>query len=99
MAFPYSEEIAYDSTGINKEIDVCNSDTLNIECTGTGSCVLQGKMTKNSNYKDITAINTNGYDMKKIIDTDDIWVADVSGLYQIRFINITGFTKIQVRLS
>ena len=100
MAQPYSIEVVYDKTkNINNPMLINNRDTLAIKCTGTGSCVLQGRMTHDGDYVNITAINMNGFNTNSTINTEDIYVADVSSLYQIKFTSITGFTKIQVRLS
>ena len=84
------------ANGSANEIKISNltGTDLRIKATGTGSCKVVGKLTASDDWKVLSLVKLNGFDVVDTITDNEIYAADVSGIYAISVQNASGFSKV-----
>ena len=84
------------TNGSANEIKISNltGADLRIKATGTGSCKVVGKLTASDDWEVLSLIKLNGFDVVDTITDNEIYAADVSGIYAISVQNASGFSKV-----
>jgi len=84
------------ANGVAKEVKIYNltGSDLRIKATGTGSCQVVGKLTANDDWKVLSLVKLKGFDVVDTITDNEIYAADVSGIYAISVQNASGFSKV-----
>lgn len=84
------------ANGVAKEVKIYNltGSDLRIKATGTGSCQVVGKLTANDDWKVLSLVKLKGFDVVDTITDNEIYAADVSGIYAISVQSASGFTKV-----
>lgn len=84
------------ANGAAKEVKIYNltGSDLRIKATGTGSCQVVGKLTSSDDWKVLSLVKLKGFDVVDTVTDEEIYAADVSGIYSISVQNASGFTKV-----
>lgn len=84
------------ANGVAKEVKIYNltGSDLRIKATGTGSCQVVGKLTANDDWKVLSLVKLKGFDVVDTVTDNEIYAADVSGIYAISVQNASGFSKV-----
>lgn len=84
------------ANGVANEVKIYNlsGTDLRIKATGTGSCKVVGKLTASDDWKVLSLVNLKGYGVVDTITDNEIYAADVSGIYALSVQNASGFTKV-----
>lgn len=84
------------ANGTAKEVKIYNliGSDLRIKATGTGSCQVVGKLTSSDDWKVLSLVKLKGFDVVDTVTDEEIYAADVSGIYSISVQNASGFTKV-----
>ena len=95
MATYLSEDILYKNGQIKEVINnrLLGTD-IRIKANGVGSYQLIGKLNINDESKVINLINLSDYSITNIASDDNIYIADITGLYSISVQNVEGFDSI-----
>lgn len=83
------------ANGSTNEMKVITGSEIRIKASGTGSCKVVGKLTANGEAKVLSLVRlSDGFDVVDTITDNEIYAADVSGLYSISVSNASGFTNV-----
>lgn len=84
------------ANGVANEIKIYNltGSDLRIKATGTGSCKVVGKLTASDDWKVLSLVKLNGFDVVDTVTDNEIYAADVSGIYAISVQNASGFSRV-----
>ena len=95
MATYLSEDILYKNGQIKEVINnrLLGTD-IRIKANGAGSYQLIGKLNINDEPKVINLINLSDYSITNTASDDNIYIADITGLYSISVQNVEGFDSI-----
>lgn len=95
MATYLSEDILYKNGQIKEVINnrLLGTD-IRIKANGVGSYQLIGKLNINDESKVINLINLSDYSITNTASDDNIYIADITGLYSISVQNVEGFDSI-----
>lgn len=77
----------------NLSANLSGSD-IRIKASGTGSCKVVGKLTANGDYKTLSLVRLSDFEVVDTITDNEIYAADVSGLYSVSLANASGFTSV-----
>lgn len=80
--------------GTVSEMKVISGSDVRIKASGTGSCKVVGKLTANGDATVLSVVRLNDYVVVDTITDNEIYAADVSGLYSISVANASGFTNV-----
>ena len=80
--------------GSSYEIKVSNGSDLRVQSVGKGSYQLVGKLTANGTSKVLNLIRLSDFSANEIVSDNEIYAADVSGLYSISVQNVNGLDKV-----
>ena len=85
----------YDS-GVTKELKVAAMTgwDFRVKASVTGSCKVVGKLTANGDYKTLSLVRLSDFAVVDTITDNEIYAADVSGLYAVSVSNASGFTNV-----
>ena len=81
-------------SGSSYEIKVSNGSDLRVQSVGTGSYQLIGKLTANGTSKVLNLIRLSDFSTNETVNDNEIYAADVSGLYSISVQNVNGVDKV-----
>ena len=79
---------------IINEMEVSTGSDIRIKASGTGSCKVVGKLTANGDYKVLSLVRLSDLAVVDTITDNEIYAADVSGLYTISLESASGFTNV-----
>ena len=80
--------------GTVSEMKVISGSDVRIKASGTGSCKVVGKLTANGDATVLSVVRLSDCAVVDIITDNEIYAADVSGLYSISVANASGFTNV-----
>ena len=80
--------------GIVSEMKVISGSDARIKASGTGSCKVVGKLTANGDATVLSVVRLSDCAVVDTISDNEIYAADVSGLYSISVANASGFTNV-----
>ena len=73
---------------------VISGSDVRIKASGTGSCKVVGKLTANGDATVLSVVRLSDCAVVDTISDNEIYAADVSGLYSISVANTSGFTNV-----
>ena len=82
------------SNGVVSEMKVITGSDIRIKASGTGSCKVVGKLTASGDYKTLSLVRLSDFAVVDTITDNEIYAADVSGLYAVSVSNASGFTNV-----
>ena len=82
------------ANGSANEMKVITGSEIRIKASGTGSCKVVGKLTANGEAKVLSLVRLSDFEVVDTITDNEIYAADVSGLYSISVSNANGFTNV-----
>ena len=82
------------ANGNANEMKVITGSDIRIKASGTGSCKVVGKLTANGEAKVLSLVRLSDLEVVDTITDNEIYAADVSGLYSISVSNASGFTNV-----
>lgn len=80
-----------------KELIIGDAVDIRVQAIGSGSFQLVGKLSKESDAKVLSCIRLSDFEMKSTIVDNEIYAADVAGLYSVCVQNVSGFTNIYMK--
>lgn len=80
--------------GTVSEMKVISGSDVRIKASGTGSCKVVGKLTANGDATVLSVVRLSDCAVVDTISDNEIYAADVSGLYSISVANASGFTNV-----
>ena len=87
-------ELYANGTAVEMKIFNLTGSDLRVKASGIGSCKVVGKLTASDDWKVLSLVKLNGFDVVDTITDNEIYAADVSGIYAISVQNASGFSKV-----
>lgn len=67
---------------------------MRVQATGTGGYKVVGKLTKDGAEKELNLIKLSDFSCSSTATNNEIYAADIAGLYSVSVSNVSGVTKI-----
>ena len=87
-------ELFANGAAVEMKIFNLTGSDLRVKASGTGSCQVVGKLTASDDWKVLSLVKLKGFDVVDTITDNEIYAADVSGIYAISVQSASGFSKV-----